>query len=108
MFIKVIGDTQTAGYVVGGPLFWLYNVWLIILYILSIVLLLLKIPLFADFHKKNIIIFLSGLILGGIPAVFIDLVGPLINLQNVNYLFGVISSVFWLGAVSYIVGVKSR
>lgn len=99
-----IGNTNWAGTVIGGPLFDLYNIYSILLFIVSIGVLTNRLGKLDGIHKKNIQIFAWSVILGGLPGVIFYLLLPTFYPQIVvNSLIGALSSAIWVGGTTYIV-----
>ncbi len=96
--------TNTPGKVISGPLHHTYNYYLLVLFLVFIVIILFKIRRAEGPMRNNMIaIFVSIIIGGGIP-VWLDLITPNFGLNmNVNYLYGNISTVAWLGVTTFIV-----
>lgn len=88
---------------IGGPMYHLYNVYLIVLYCISIIVLSTKIRRTDGSTRHNATLVFWSLILGGLPGVVSDLFVPLFT--NTAYVpaLGTLSTVFWLGITSYIV-----
>lgn len=103
-----IADANNVGTTVPGPLYWIYNSYELVLYLVCIGTLIFRSRHFSGYNKRNVLITLASLIFGGLPGVFLDLVAPFFNLYNVNYLYGNLASVFWLGGVTYILVSKSE
>lgn len=97
------GDTNVAGDIVGGPVYPMYNAYLSIVYLLGIIFLVLQRRRMDGFHRRNLGIVIWSFILGGLPAVYLDLLTPFFHLPNPNYLVGNLASGIWLGATAYIV-----
>lgn len=106
--VKTVADAQNVGITNPGPIYLIYNLYLIFLYLFSIGLLALRSTKLSGFQRRNVLIFLVSLLLGGLPAVAIDLFAPFIGLYQLNYLYGNLASVFWLGGVTYILTAKVR
>ncbi len=101
------GGQNNPGTVHPGPMYNLYNVYLLILFISQVALLAYRRKRLDGMHKSNATVFLWAVILGGIPAVFLDLVLPLINPNfQPNSLYGNLFTVIWLGMITYIVTKK--
>ena len=98
------GSPEMVGQVHPGNLFSLYNLFAFLLYFTALILFIMRWKVAEGQHRKNVkLIFLSVLI-GGIPAVVIDLLMPLFNsgvYPNVDY--GAVSTICWLGVTTYIV-----
>ena len=102
-----IADANSVGVTIPGPVYWIYNAYHLVLYTVAVSVLIFKSQRYSGYNKRNILIILAALILGGLPGVFLDLIAPFFNLYNVNYLYGNLASVFWLGGVTYILISKS-
>lgn len=103
-----IANSSNVGQTVPGPVYWIYNAYQLALYVVAIILLVAKSHRFSGYNKRNILVLLASVVLGGIPGVFLDLIAPFFNLYNVNFLYGNLASVFWLGGVTYILVTKVR
>lgn len=97
-----IGSTNFAGEVIQGPLYPHYNVYLLLLYGATIVILATKLGRTEGIHKRNTRLMFTAITLGGLPAVFVDLIAPLLGL-SMNFLSGVLFTGIWLGVISFIV-----
>jgi len=95
-------SSQEVGTVAGGPAYVVYNLYLTLLFLASLGIIRYKIGRSDGINRKNLKLVLVSIFLGGLPSVLIDLVFPLLGIQ-VNYLLGVISTLFWLGFTSYII-----
>lgn len=98
------GSATNSGRIIPGPLYNLYNIFVLGVYILSCVLLYVR-KLRADgIHRKNLNLIFWAVVIGGIPAVVVDLIIPIVSkgvYHNASY--GAISTVIWLGVMTYIV-----
>jgi len=93
-----------AGLVVKGPVYNLYNSYLFLLYILSVSLLSYRIQKFDGVHLRYAKYLLSGIVVGGLPAVIIDLILPMVAPRILpNYLWGNLFTSVWLGVTLYAV-----
>lgn len=93
-----------AGQVIPGPVYNHYNVYLLLLYVLSIVIMVRRLPTLSGDHQKITRLMITAVIIGGLPAVVIDLVMPLVVPNIVpNSLYGNLFTGVWLGATSYVV-----
>lgn len=101
-----IADSSNVGQTIPGPVYWIYNAYQLVVYLVALCILIFKSRHFSGYNKRNILIILAALVLGGLPGVFLDLIAPFFNLYNVNYLYGNLASVFWLGGVTYILVAK--
>lgn len=102
--LDYIANEKNAGEVVGGPLLPIYNNYLLLLFIISIGLLILQVRRNDGINRNNVRLVLWGVLIGGIPAVIIDLVISTYFPDYVpNFLYGVLSSVIWFGTTTYIV-----
>ncbi len=102
--VDYVANQKNAGVVVAGPLLPIYNNFLLFLYVLSIVLLIAQVRRNDGINRQNVKLVLWGVVIGGIPAVIIDLVISTYFPNNVpNFLYGVLSSVIWFGTTTYIV-----
>lgn len=97
------GSAIDSGRVIPGPLYSEYNMYIFGLYLLTIILLFVRQRNADGDHKKNILLILYAVGIGAIPAVLIDLIIPVITASIFpNALYGAISTVVWLGAITYI------
>lgn len=92
--------TPVGSTVIGS----VYNIYLLLLYIVCVCALIYKYSVSEGHYKKSIALITIAILLGGIPAVVIDLIAPIIN-HNValNSLYANIFSVVWLGTIGYLV-----
>jgi len=92
---------DNPGYIQPGKLHALLIV-VISIYFFSAITILYKKMLRADGNnKRNILLTISGVLLGGIPAIALNSWAVIYNIQ-INPLIAVIFSVFWVGTTSYI------
>lgn len=98
------GAPTDVGVITGGPLYGLYNNFLLLLFLSSLSIMLFRMPRLDGIHKKNTKLLFWAILLGGIFPVVIDLILPTYfsNIQ-INSLVGNISTGIWLGATTYIV-----
>lgn len=102
-----IGGETIAGQVVGGPVFPIYNSYYAILFLSGLCILIRKIAATDGYVRRNLKLVVFAFALGGLPAVYLDLVAPFLNLPNPNYLVANIATVVWLGTVTYIITRKA-
>lgn len=100
----IFGNPNIAGHLIGGPLFNHYNVYLLLLYILSLWIMIKRLPRLDGSHYKITKLMIVAVIMGGLPAVILDLAVPLVA-PNVfpNFLYGNLFTAVWLGATSYVI-----
>lgn len=97
-----VSSTTVQGTWIAGPMFWVYSLYLIILYVASIAFLVQKLQKAGGVHRVNLRLVIWSLLLGGIPAVWLYLVEPLF-IGKANYpLMGTSLTGIWLGFTSYI------
>lgn len=92
-----------SGQWVGGPLYWVYNVYLLALYSATLVVLVIKSKKTDGIHRRNINLVIWSIIFGGAPGIIFDVFIPLVTNQAKYPLVGTLSSVVWLGLTSYII-----
>lgn len=99
------GSARNAGQVIPGPVYWVYNVYVLLLYVTIVLLLVWRSRRLDGYHRYINNSLLLGVTIGGIPAVFVDLVVPLFfpSLLEINYLYGVIFTGVWLGTTTFII-----
>lgn len=88
---------------VGGRLYWLYNLYLLCLFIAASIILIRKVKKTDGIHRHNLVIVIWSILLGGAPGMIFDVVVPLLTNEARFPLVGTISSVSWLALTSYIV-----
>ncbi len=106
--MNVVANVDYAGVIIGGPIYPIANFFVLAMYVISVIMLFKKVRISADFHRRNVKTFLVGLLVGGVPAIYIDLIAPIFHLPEPNYLIGALTSVFWLGAICYILLLSGR
>lgn len=99
---NTIGGNNNVGVPIGGSIFGIYNIYLAILYITGVIILLFQAKRTDGDIHKNLMIVVWSFIIGGLPAVYIDLFGTTFHLVSPNYLIGNIATAVWLGSTSYI------
>lgn len=92
-----------SGQWIGGPLYWLYNLYLLGLYLAAMLILLRKLKTTDGIHHKNLVLVIWSILIGGAPGMIFDVIMPLIFNQARYPLIGTLSSVSWLALTSYIV-----
>lgn len=98
------GSATDTGRIIPGPLYNLYNIVIFGTYILACALLFIRRQKADGIHKKNLNLIFWSVVIGGIPAVIIDLIIPIVSrgvYPNANY--GAMSTVIWLGVMTFIV-----
>lgn len=93
---------DNVGIVHPGPLFIFYNIILAIYYFLAVAILILKERKLDGMHKLNIRLFMAGVIIGGFPAIFLNVLFAFSGIY-INPLLPVIFSVIWVGFTTYII-----
>lgn len=91
------------GQPIGGVVYPFYNIYLISLFVGAIFLFVVQRKRADGEHRKNVNILIAAFLVGGLPAVYIDLVSALFKTEPANYLVGNIATAIWLGATTYIV-----
>ncbi len=99
---QFISSATLSGKWLGGPLFPLYNSYLLLAYLAALFILFKKYKRSDGIHRINLRIVLWSVIIGGAPAVIADLVVPLLFQFAIYPLIGTLSTVFWLGGTAYI------
>ncbi len=97
-----IASSSYAGEVVAGPLYQVYNVFLTLLFFLSLGIFIYRYYRTSGLHRVLVGRLVFGVIVGGIPAVVIDLLWSIFSTGvRPNFLYGSILTLFWLGIISY-------
>lgn len=91
------------GQIIGGPIYGWYNLYVAVLYVIGVIILFFQRKRADGAQKNNLSLLVTAFIIGGIPAVYLDLIIPFFQLINPNYLYGNIITAVWLGATTYIV-----
>lgn len=96
--------TPSSGYTTSypGPAHWMFNSYLFLMYAMVIILLIVKIKRFDGFSRDNAKTLLWGIILGGLPIVFLDLVLTTLGIYP-NAAVASLFTVVWLGFTTYII-----
>lgn len=98
------GSADMVGQVHPGNLYSLYNIYTFLLYFVALIVFIWRWKITEGVHKKNLMLIFLSVLIGGIPAIVIDLLMPLFNsglYPNVDY--GAVSTICWLGVTTYIV-----
>lgn len=95
-------NSNIAGWPIPGPMFGVYQLVVSAFYFASVVLLFYKQRVVGGFQKNNARIFLLGVVLGGLPAISLNLWAVFYEI-SVNPLISVVFSVFWVGSTTYII-----
>lgn len=101
------GSATDSGRIIPGPLYNAYNIYVFGVYLLAVVILFIRRRRSDGIHRTNLSLIFWSVVIGGIPAVIIDLLIPVFSkgiYPNANY--GAISTIVWLGATTYIVSRK--
>lgn len=102
----IVGSYEVSRNEVGlvhpGPLFIFFQVTVSIYYIISVIILLIKHKRLDGLHKQNIRLFTTGVVLGGFPAIVLNLMYAFSGLY-INPLWAVIFSISWVGFTAYII-----
>jgi hypothetical protein len=94
--------TEHVG-IVPGPLHGLYNTYIFILFVIALAVLFLRAKKLDRMYHRHARILFWSILIGGLPAVIIDLVFTSYFGIFLSPLIGTLSSVIWLGAVTWIV-----
>lgn len=100
---RYVSGLTTQGIWYGGPLYNIYNVYLLVLFFSALIILVRKLRRSDGMMLVNLKAVIWSIFLGGMPAVFVDLVTPLYKNAASTPLIGVVSTVIWLGVTTYIV-----
>lgn len=95
-----------AGVVIPGSIFPLYNGYLSILFVLTLLLLVKKYNKTDGISRRLTLLVFWSILIGGLPAVLIDLVIPLFSTIYINSLVGNIFTAVWIGITAYIIRSK--
>lgn len=98
------GSPTDSGRILPGPLYNAYNICVFGIYLVAVILLFARQRKMDGIHRKNLRLIFWSVVIGGMPAVIIDLIIPIVTVgvyPNANY--GAISTIAWLGATTYIV-----
>ncbi len=102
--VGISGSPTIAGETIAGPLLNHYNVYLLLLYVLSILIMVKRLSRLDGDHYRITRLMIIAVIIGGMPAVILDLVMPIVApTVHPNFLYGNLFSSVWLGATSYVV-----
>lgn len=106
--LSATGGDNEPGKVIPGPIYGIYNLFVTFLYLFTVGILVNRLGRLEGFQKKFLSFLLIAVIVGGLPAVIIDLILPVLNPKTeVNYLYGVLFTGFWLGTTVYLVNKKN-
>lgn len=94
--------TDNAGTVIPGPLFIFFQILVALLFLTSVGILCFKLRRQDGLNKQYTALFFIGIVLGGLPAIVLNLLFALFAFYT-NPLWAVIFSVFWIGFITYIV-----
>ncbi|MEK7637600.1 MAG: histidine kinase N-terminal 7TM domain-containing protein [Patescibacteria group bacterium] len=100
---RYISSPTLSGQWFGGPLYWMYNGYLLVLYVWAMAVLYSKFKKTDGIHHRNLILVFWSIFLGGAPGIVVDVIVPLVTNQAKYPLIGVMSSVVWLGLTTYII-----
>lgn len=104
IYKRFTGSPQDAGQVIPGPIYNIYNLYILTLFILSLIVLLFRARQSDGLIRRNALLFFWAVLLGGIPAVIIDLfIASFVRDSKPNALYGVIASIIWLGMITSLV-----
>lgn len=98
------GSATDSGRILPGPLYPMYNLFIFAVFIIATVLFFRRGRASEGQHKKNLRLIAWSVLIGGMPAIFIDLLVPIFTVgvyPNANY--SAISTICWLGVSTYIV-----
>lgn len=97
------GSATWSGSITGGPLYTLYNLYLLLAYVLALVILAYRARKLDGLHRQNLTIMFWSFVLGGLPGVISYLVIPIVTgVLGYNSLVGVIPTAIWIGGTCYI------
>lgn len=98
------GGATDSGRIMPGPLYAFYNSYVFALYVAAIIIFFKRLHTLDGIHRRNLRLIAWSFVIGGLPAVMIDLIIP-IALPNVfpNALFGAIATLVWLGTTAKII-----
>lgn len=102
IFSNYVSGPAIQGIWEAGPLFSLYNVYLILLYVVSVTLLARKFSKVDGIFRNNLFIVFWSFLLGGAPGIINDLVLPFFTGKAQMPFIGTMSTIAWLGLTSYI------
>lgn len=93
-----------AGEVIPGPVYPIYNLFFAFIFLLSVGIFVYRFVKSSGLHKVIVGRILSGVILGGLPAVFVDLLQhSFFPDSKPNFLYGSVLTAAWLGIIGYTV-----
>lgn len=93
-----------AGEVIPGPIYPIYNLFFAFIFLVSIGIFIYRFVKSSGLHKVLVGRVLLGIILGGLPAVFIDLLQhSFFPGAKPNFLYGSLLTSVWLGIIGYTV-----
>ncbi len=98
------GSATDSGRIIPGLLYTFYNLYVFGLYLVALVMFFWRMRYTEGQHKQNLELIAWSVFIGGLPAVMIDLLIPVITkgvYPNANY--GAISTITWLGVTTYII-----
>lgn len=99
-----IGSSTESGRIISGQIYSIYNLYLSFVYLACLVILLYRLKSPDGVSRTNLSIIFWSIMLGGLPAVFIDLLIPVFSIGvKPNALFANLATVIWLGATTYVV-----
>lgn len=103
-----IGSPTVSGYIIPGPIYNVYNIYLFILYLTSLIILLHRVGQSDGIEKNKLTIVFWSILVGGLPAIVIDLIIPFFGSKlGPNALYANLATVVWLGATTYVVRRKT-
>lgn len=91
---------NTAGWVIGGPLFPFYQICVGVIYLASLSLNIYKIKKTDGRSKQDLKLFLFGAFFAAVPAIALNIYSSF-EANTVNPLIVVIPSAIWLGTTAY-------
>lgn len=99
---------ETPGLVISGPLHDMYNYYILLYLIFTFSLLLYKAKHSDGTNRKMAFTVFVSIFLGGMFPIWFDILVPSFFPQftRMNYLFGNIGTVLWLGVTTYVVRKK--
>lgn len=86
-----------------GPLFIVYNLYLLALFLTSLVVSFRRWYPKTSFHRKNVQLVFWSILIGGLPTIILNLVLPSFYNIYPDPLYGVLTNTVWMGAIIYII-----
>ena len=97
-------STSISGQLIEGPLYNIYNAYILTLYLAFVVVAIKKLRVLDGVLKINVAWIFWSVIIAGLPALIIDVVIPMISDSiKPNTLYSNILTIIWLGVMAKIV-----